>query len=142
MAFPALPVMGDEPRHLGSEHEMFGSLLMPGLEKLQLRKPVKSDIQLQRIEPLRIVIEPKPLRQSLRVKEFLPVLIMKPRAPDIPVFSRMSHYFFVGETEYKRDARGEVASCQLQAASLSGAPEPPLVEFTATRVIIFPSNSS
>jgi hypothetical protein len=59
---------------------------MPRLHHGQLRKAIESDIQLQCVKKLAVIIKPLLLGEPFRIEDAFPVLVVKTRAADVPVY--------------------------------------------------------
>lgn len=96
IAVMKLVKVGNLPRRFHCEAEDFRTAVIPALERGKLREPIECVVQFNGIEMLTIIFEPFFLRKAFRIKDLLPVLIVKSRTADPPVH----HVFFCRNIEF------------------------------------------
>ncbi len=74
--------VGEGPAGLDRPPVVLRGAGTPGLERGALGQPVEGGVAVHRGEVLRVVLQPQPLRQPLRVEPAAPVAVLPSRRPD------------------------------------------------------------
>ena len=76
--------MCNQSRRFHGKTEMSRAIVIPVLQKLQLREPVERNIQLKCIKPATVIFKPFSLWNIQWVKNFFPVPVVKTGTADMP----------------------------------------------------------
>src|SRR5438876_2995633 len=115
--------VGEVSASLGREAESVRRSFAPAVHGVRGRQPVEGRVQLHRGEDLRIVLEPLPGRQSLRIEDVAPVVV------DVAAGAEMDHVSKVRSFQAWRtpSSRPPPRSCPSALPSTSCGPPPPAV---------------